>query len=256
MAQKVYIELFDRLTQTKTMHSVTLPIQIGKSVEASNDILLDAKYETISRIHGRIEEDGDQFLYVDDSTNGSSVNGVLLKGAASRISKKDVIRIQNYNLRFVDVEPLIVKHTLGDLTDIGARELLPGMDIGIKSDSGSLTLEDFAADDAQSDWIAKLRYASGDEVTCAILAGAQGHNFKVNNIEQPDQAFDIKAFDVLSINGNRFEVLKFNEPKIVCGNEECHLLNDLNYEEGCQWCGFHLTAAGGRTRVVKSATGK
>ena len=72
----------------------------------------------------------------------------------------------------------------------------------------------------------------------------------VNNGPVRNARVEARPFDVIAIKGDRLELLQPNHEKIVCGNPECHLLNNLPFEENCTWCGYYLAASGSFTRVT------
>lgn len=55
MGDHIQVEVTDRLTGERRVESCKLTLEIGKKPQAPNRILLDDKYRTISRIHGRLE---------------------------------------------------------------------------------------------------------------------------------------------------------------------------------------------------------
>ena len=88
MGDTIQVEVVDRLTGARRVESCRLPLEIGKKPEAASHILLDAKYPTISRIHGRLEQRGAVLVYVDCSSNGTTIAGELLKGRDLRTERR------------------------------------------------------------------------------------------------------------------------------------------------------------------------
>lgn len=253
MGQRVYIEVFDRITGEKYIAHGVLPLQIGKKPESENHICLDPKYETISRVHGLLKAEDDHLLFIDQSSNGTLVNGVFLRDSASRVSKKDIIQIENYNLRLVDFAPFIIKHTLPDLSEVSELAITAGLEAEIALVEGGMKLRNpVQTMPEESTKILRIWFEE-QNIYCEQTQSSSDNIVILNKAVVPEGAFKVNPFDVLEIDGQRFEFLTPDEPKIVCGNVSCHLLNELDFEENCKWCGYHLAGAGGLTRVARSS---
>jgi FHA domain len=250
MGRKVHIEVFDRLTGERNVAEYELPIEIGKQPTTTEAITLDPKYQTISRIHGLIEERGQDIVYTDCSSNGTTIAGLVIKGAPHRLERSDIIGIENYNLRLVELVPIVVKHTGPALEDISHIHLVPGQSMLLTRNEGSLNL--MIGEDAGDGEIVARGKSDSTGIAFEVLDEQLLATFSVNKALVHSAKANTKLFDVVSIGGDRFELLTHGHEKIICGNPDCNLLNDLPFEENCIWCGYYLAAAGGFTRVTPS----
>lgn len=248
MGDRVQIEVIDRLTGERRVESRPLPLEIGKKPQADNHILLDPGYTTISRIHGRLEQRGSGLVYVDDSSNGTTVAGNLVKGGEVALKGGETIQIENYELRIVEATPLIVKHTGPNLQPRSQIMLEPGQSALIKTTETGIALA--GAGEEPVDGVLGRVTFDGAGVVLELEDPALVAEVKRNNGPVGGARVEARIFDVLSIRGDRLELMQPNHEKIVCGNPECHLLNDLPYEENCVWCGYYLAASGSFTRVT------
>ncbi len=90
--------LTDESGKTKEYEIKEEEFLIGR--ESSSDICLDADF--VSRKHAIIRKDGERYLVIDNSANGTIVDGVRLqKGDEREIKHGSVIIIGDANLRFV-----------------------------------------------------------------------------------------------------------------------------------------------------------
>ncbi len=249
MSKRIFIEVKDNLTKERFVSACNLPVQIGKKPNVGNTILLDAKYRTISRIHGFIKEDTKGFVYYDQSANGSYVNEHFVHNQKVRFDKDDLLKIENYHIRLIKADPLTIFQTDQRLSKISEKHLLPGKGFAIRQDGDKIQLVDlnlYSGDDRRD--IVRL-YMRDDKIHCEVNPSYKSEII-LNKSPQSKGKIVLNPFDVLEIDKFRFEILRPGEPKLVCGNTTCHLLNPLSYEENCRWCGRHLTAAGGQTRII------
>lgn len=247
MGDHIQVEVIDRLTGERRVESCELPLEIGKKPEAPNRILLDAKYRTISRIHGRLEQRGPQLVYTDCSSNGTMIAGALLKGQDLLLTGGETLQIENYVLRFVQATPLLIKHTRSDLIARAELQLLPGRSLLLRK--ANVAIEFVDGEQEGQGAVGRIRY-DGGAVFLDLLDPSLVEAVVVNNAPVPNAHVEAQPFDVIAIGGERLELLQPDHEKIVCGNPECHLLNDLPFEENCKWCGYYLAASGSFTRVT------
>lgn len=255
MGKRIHIEVFDSLTNDRFVKAGALPFQIGKQHEVGNAILLDPKHTKISRIHGVVEDVGGALVYRDKSSNGTRMNGRLLSREACPFVQGDVLKIENYVLQIVHLTPIVIFQTTQSLRNLGSRELLPGQGIAIRGKFSELSLHDL------DDWTERHRdnlariCLSGPSILFHMVQSWSGAPLIVNKSPRAEIEIALNLFDVFEFHGNRFEILKLGEAKIVCGSPGCNLLNPLSYEDNCRWCGRHLTASGGHTRIISSDVG-
>jgi hypothetical protein len=247
MGDTIQIEVLDRLTGERRVEQCRLPLEIGKKPEAEHAILLDPKYQTISRIHGRLERRGATVVYMDCSSNGTRVAGQLLKGGDVVLEGGETLQIENYELRLLDTVVLQIKHTGPNLLSRKELSLEPGQSLLVKRADTGIELAEGA--DAGGDAIGRLTY-DGSGITLELRDPALVGAVTVNNGPVRNVRVEARPFDVIGIMGDRLELLQPDHQKIVCGNPECHLLNDLPFEENCTWCGYYLAASGSFTRVT------
>jgi len=248
MGDRVQVEVIDRLTGERRVENCPLPLEIGKKPQAQNHIQLDPRYTTVSRIHGRLEQRGPGLVYVDCSSNGTIVAGKHLKGAEVALSGGEAIQIENYELRLIKAVPLLVKHTGPNLRPRSEFAVEAGQSLLIKAADTSIALMEPVGE--ESEGVAARLTFDGAAVVLEIEDPALAAGVKRNNSPISGTRVEARFFDVLSIRGDRLELLQPDHQKIVCGNPECHLLNDLPYEENCVWCGYYLAASGSFTRVT------
>jgi hypothetical protein len=268
MQEKVYLGVRNHDTGDYFVAACSLPAQIGRQHDMHNQVLLDPKYRTISRIHGMIERTPRGFVYTDSSTSGSRIGGLVVRDSRVALSPSFQIEIENYTINRVDITPFIVVATTSALEALQTSEILPGRGVGIATwsaiharhparkpavDGAGAELElidlnrwteweiqaigHFAASDDRPAWIGT------GEPTTPILRNK-------SPLPKGQQRIPLSALDVLEIAGMRFEVLHPHEPRVVCGYDRCHLLNPPPLEANCRFCGRHLANAGGFSRIL------
>ena len=132
MHDKLLIGVLDRTTNDYYVTACTAPIQIGKQHDVGNQILLDPKYQGVSRVHGVIEQGAHGYVYADKSKNGSQVSGILIRNSRSALGRGFEIRVENYTLSEVELAPMVVLQSDAQSKVVGQMELLPGRGIGLK----------------------------------------------------------------------------------------------------------------------------
>lgn len=248
MGQSLHVEIYDRSNGSRTVQVCDAPFEIGKQPQTASAIRLDPNQVTISRVHGRIELTGDVIVYTDSSSNGSTVAGTFLKGKGQAVSYGDVIKIENYELRILEVRAVLIKHTTAGLDVLGEQEIDPGGSLVLtKTDKLSLLPD---TPEANEQPVIGRIHSDGITVTIELYDTGAQTSTVVNKHQSQDGPVSAKVDDVVEINGDRFEILRRDQKKIVCGNAACHLLNDLPFEENCDWCGHYLAASGSFTRVT------
>lgn len=131
MQEKIYLGVKNHATGDYYVVACTVPVQIGKQHDVNNQILLDPRYRTISRVHGMIEKTSRGYIYSDSSANGSRVGGLVVRDSKVALSPSFQIDIENYSITKVEAHPFIILSTTPDLLQIQSVELLPGRGYGI-----------------------------------------------------------------------------------------------------------------------------
>lgn len=248
MGGSIQIEVVDRLTGERRVEDCRLPLEIGKKPEAANHIQLDPKYRTVSRVHGRLEQRDNGLVYVDCSSNGTTIAGRLLKGEERALKGGETLKIENYDLYILDSAPLLVKHTAPTMVPRGEFALPPGKLMHLSVDADGVHLAE--AETEGEGQVAAILSFDGSHVILDIQDADLVEAVTLNNGPVTGMHVEARPFDVIGVRGDRLELLKPDHDKIVCGNPDCHLLNDLPYEENCTWCGYYLAASGSFTRVT------
>lgn len=148
-------------------------------------------------------------------------------------------------MRLIAVMPLHIKHTGPNLLSRAELSLPPGQTLLVRKFDGGIALAEGEPQEAG----ARISY-DGSAVVLELLDSSLVGAVTVNNATVTGVRIEAQPFDVIAIGGERLELLQPDHEKIVCGNSECHLLNDLPYEENCKWCGYYLAASGSFTRVT------
>jgi pSer/pThr/pTyr-binding forkhead associated (FHA) protein len=250
MSSKIHVEIIDRSTGKRAVQLVSLPVEIGKQPTSQSCIRLDPTQVTISRVHGRIAASDDGgFVYTDSSSNGTTVDGTFVKGAERKFAVGDAIRIETFDLRIVELHSALIKHTDRNLKQIAEIRVAPGDAVLISRNDTGLTFAPEGEGDGGDSAVGRLLFDGNfatletDDKDLASQVLLNGHPPKHTPVEA-------RVFDVMQFGGDRLELLRPDASKIVCGNPECHLLNDLPFEENCVWCGYYLAASGSFTRVT------
>ena len=97
MQEKLYLGVRNNATGDYYVVACSLPVQIGKQHDVKNQVLLDPRYRTISRIHGMIERTQRGYVYTDSSANGSRVGGLVVRVGSRMVDTS--IRTQLQKLR-------------------------------------------------------------------------------------------------------------------------------------------------------------
>ena len=268
MDEKVYLGIRNHDTGDYYVAGCTLPTQIGRQHDMDNQILLDPKYRTISRIHGKIERTSRGFVYTDSSTSGSRVGGLVVRDSRVALAQNFEIEIENYTVSRVELTPFVILSTNDQLDEVQRLEVLPGRGVGIatldairkrypdRKPASSKPGMAYELIDLNrwTNWdIASVgRFELTDQVPVWVSAGQSGVAVRRNKSPiPPTQArTPLAALDVIEFGAMRFEVLHPHEPRVVCGYERCHLLNPPPLEANCRFCGRHLANAGGFSRIL------
>lgn len=268
MHDKIYLGIKNHDTGDYYVTACTLPAQIGRQHDMRNQVLLDPRYRTISRIHGMIEKTSRGFVYTDSSTSGSRVGGLVVRDSRVALSPNFEIEIENYTVSRVEITPFVVLSTTAKLDEVQKVELLPGRGTGVAElnaishrypdrkspvqvPGATLALLDlnrwtnweietvgrFELTDNHPVWVMSERLRVGVRRNKSVLPKTQ-------------ERTQLAALDVIEVGPMRFEVLHPHEPRVVCGYERCHLLNPPPLEANCRFCGRHLANAGGFSRIL------
>ncbi|MDX2157487.1 MAG: FHA domain-containing protein [Hyphomicrobiaceae bacterium] len=271
MQEKVYLGIKNHDTGDYYVTACTLPAQIGRQHDMRNQVLLDPRYRTISRIHGMIERTPRGFVYTDSSTSGSRVGGLVVRDSRVALSPSFQIEIENYTVSRVDITPFVILSTTDKLDEVQALDVLPGRGIGVAElaevaeirkrfpsrqspvDVAGATLE-LVDLNRWTEWDIRTigRFELGDQGPVWVTDGQPTQQIRRNKSPIPPQQerTPLVALDVLEVGSMRFEVLHPHEPRVVCGYERCHLLNPPPLEANCRFCGRHLANAGGFSRIL------
>jgi len=266
MQEKIYLGVKNHATGDYFVAACMLPVQIGKQHDVKNQVLLDPRYPTISRIHGMIERTSRGFVYTDSSANGSRVGGLVVRDSRVALSPNFQIEIENYTISRVDVEPVIVLSTGPDLVELQTLELLPGRGIGVgevrairaKSPQRTSGLGDRQARhelldlNRWTEWDLPTvgRLEINDRQVVWVTADGVRADIRKNKAPVTQSRTPLVSLDVIEIDGTRLEVMHPHESRIVCGYDRCHLLNPPPLEANCRFCGHHLANSGGFSRIL------
>ena len=266
MQEKLYLGIKNHATGDYFVAACSLPAQIGKQHDVNNQILLDPKYRTISRIHGMIERTSRGFVYTDSSANGSRVGGLVVRDSRVALAPTFQIEIENYTISRVEVHVFTVLSTTAGLKELQTLELLPGRGLGvgearsinkknparipaINANDGSHEMIDL---NRWTEWDLPLigRLEVADQQAVWVAADAQTVPVRKNKSPITQARTPLASLDVIEIDGTRIEILKPHESRIVCGYDRCHLLNPPPLEANCRFCGHHLANSGGFSRLL------
>lgn len=271
MQDKLYLGIKNHDTGDYYVAACSLPAQIGRQHDMHNQVLLDPKYRSISRIHGMIERTPRGFVYTDNSTSGSRVGGLVVRDSRVALPPAFHIEIENYTISRVDVSPIVIFATTDRLVDVQSLEVLAGRGVGVAEiehvaaarkrlpthdrvvdvPGATLALVDL---NRWTEWEIPTsgRFELSDKTV--VWVGARSSRLPVKRNKAPVSAAQdrtpLAVLDVIEVGTMRFEVLHPHEPRVVCGYDHCHLLNPPPLEENCRFCGRHLANAGGFSRIV------
>ncbi len=254
MQDKIYLGVRNHTTGDYYVAACVLPVQIGRDKNANNQILLDWRYPTISRVHGTIEKSSRGLVYRDQSANGSRVGGLVVRDSQVGLSPQFQIEIENYTISRVEVEPYVIIGTDADLVVQQSIELLPGRGVGVASHGAQRGEPLFHLLDLNR-WIEGEMPQVGkfeviDHQPVWVMASDASAKVLRNKSPIVQARTPLTSLDVLEIDGWRFELLLPHDSRIVCGYERCHLLNPPPLEANCRFCGRHLANSGGFSRIL------
>ncbi|MBS0242206.1 MAG: hypothetical protein JSS20_08505 [Proteobacteria bacterium] len=267
MHEKVYLGIRNHDTGEYFIASCTLPAQIGRQHDMHNQVLLDPRYRTISRIHGMIERTSRGFVYTDSSTSGSRVGGLVVRDSRVALPTNFEIEIENYTISRVEITPFVVLATNDKLDEVQRLEIMPGRGVGIAEldairrrypdrkpvvETPGATLEMLDLNrwtNWDIDLVGRIEFAADHPVW---VAGKTKLNVRRNKapIAPGQERTTLAVLDVIEVGPMRFEVLHPHEPRVVCGYDRCHLLNPPPLEANCRFCGRHLANAGAFSRIL------
>jgi hypothetical protein len=249
----IEIEILDRLSHAKFVIFRSVPAIIGRN-DFFSDRTANAGKDTkaISRSHFTIEQRQSGIQLRDHSRNGCTVDGRTIHNAAAPLSPASVIAIGRYELRVRPFSSLVVKQTSPALVDISEIALSAGQTVLLTTDGSNVRIVDH---DPSVPAILVLTESSGF-IHCRKGDDATKHPLTVNKKAIVEEEFKLALRDVLASPGARFEIHKSDRASIVCGNPECRLLNEPVFENNCIWCGYHLAAGGGLSRIIRALPGE
>lgn len=248
MQERIYLGVRNHDTGEYFVAACTLPAQIGRQHDVNNQVLLDPKYRTVSRIHGMIERTQRGFVYTDNSASGSRVGGLVVRDSRVALQPLFKIDIENYTIERVELSPFIILQTDARLLEIDRSELVPGRGLGVVTGSGNPVLTDL---NRWTEWDKPqiCRFETLDQQPVLVI-DSNTTPIRRNKSVVAQQRTPLVSLDVIEIGGFRFEILHPHEHRIVCGYDRCHLLNAPPIEANCRFCGRHLANAGGFSRVL------
>jgi len=268
MQDKIYLGIRNHDTGDYYVAACTLPAQIGRQHDMRNQVLLDPRYRTVSRIHGMIERTSRGFVYTDSSTSGSRVGGLVVRDSRVALQPNFEIEIENYTISRVEITPFVVLSTTDKLDEVQKLEVLPGRGIGVveigaitqrypdrkptvQTPGATLELLDL---NRWTNWDIETagRFELTDNHPVWVISERSRATVRRNKsiVPKTQERTQLAPLDVIEVGPMRFEVLHPHEPRVVCGYDRCHLLNPPPLEANCRFCGRHLANAGGFSRIL------
>ncbi|MEO8651216.1 MAG: FHA domain-containing protein [Hyphomicrobiaceae bacterium] len=250
MTDKVYLSISNDVTGEHYVAGCRLPVRFGKHPDSDNQVLFDAKFRTISRVHGTIESTSRGLHYTDTSSNGSRVGGLVVRDAKVALSPRFEIEIGDYHVRPVEASPLTILTTEMALLELQRMELLPGRGVGVVRRGSTLAIADL---NRWTEWdkptVATFQIVA-DQSLLVVENADNGPPILINKSTVNKPRTVLSPLDVVEINHIRFEVLDPHMKSIVCSHETCQLLNRPPHEQNCKWCGRHLANTGAISRIL------
>jgi len=268
MHDRIYLGIKNHDTGDYYVAACTLPAQIGRQHDMRNQVLLDPRYRTISRIHGMIERTSRGFVYTDSSTSGSRIGGLVVRDSRVALPANFEIEIENYTVSRVEITPFVILSTNANLDEVQRIEVLPGRGVGIaeinaitqrypdrsptvQAPGANLELLDL---DRWTNWEIENvgHFELTDNHPVWVMPKRSRMIVRRNKavVSEKQERTQLAGLDVIEIGPMRFEVLHPHEPRVICGYERCHLLNPPPLEANCRFCGRHLANAGGFSRIL------
>ncbi len=248
MLEKIYLGVKDHETGDYYVSACTLPVQIGRKDGVNNQILLGYDKKPVSRIHGMIERTARGFVYRDSSSNGSRIGGLAVKDSRVALSPVFQIDIGSYTISRVDQQPFLVLSTDDRLIERQRLEVLPGRGIGVTAAGRGYDMIDL---NRWTEWDKPIvGHFENVEQRAVWVATDRSVQMRRNKSPITQERNVLETLDVVFIDKMRFEILHPHEPRIVCGGDDCHLLNRPPLEANCRYCGRHLGNTGGFSRVL------
>ena len=250
MNEKLYLSISNDVTGEQYVASCILPARLGKHPDSGNQVLFDAKFRTISRVHGTIESTPRGLHYTDTSSNGSRIGGLVVRDAKVALSPRFDIEIGDYHVRPAEAEPLTILTTETALLELQRMELLPGRGIGVVRRGATLALADL---NRWTEWdrptVATFQVVA-DQNLLIVDDDEAGPPIRINKSPVSKARTALSPLDVVEIEHVRFEVLDPHLKSIVCSHDTCQLLNRPPHEQNCKWCGRHLANTGAISRIL------
>jgi len=250
MTDKLYLSISNDVTGEHYVAGCRLPVRLGKHPDSDNQVLFDAKFRTISRVHGTIESTSRGLHYTDTSSNGSRVGGLVVRDAKVALSPRFEIEIGDYHVRPIEASPLTILTTEAALLELQRMDLLPGRGVGIVRRGSTLAIADL---NRWTEWDKQLVatfQVVADQSVLAVENTDDGPPVMINKSTVNKPRATLSPLDVVEINHIRFEVLDPQMKSIVCSHETCQLLNHPPHEQNCKWCGRHLANTGAISRIL------
>jgi hypothetical protein len=250
MTDKLYLSINNEVTGEHYVAGCRLPVRLGKHPDSDNQVLFDAKFRTISRVHGTIESTSRGLHYTDTSSNGSRVGGLVVRDAKVALSPRFDIEIGDYHIRPIEASPLTILTTEAALLELQRMDLLPGRGVGIVRRGSTLAITDL---NRWTEWDKQLVatfQVVADQNVLAVENADDGPRVTINKSTVNKPRTSLSPLDVVEVDHIRFEVLDPQMKSIVCSHETCQLLNCPPHEQNCKWCGRHLANTGAISRIL------
>lgn len=246
MPKPDFIEVVDTRTGSTFVLRLEVPLSIGRRPTGSAVVILDPADKTISSQHGVIEHIQGGLIYRDTSTNGTVIQGKRIKNSFEVLGDAFEIGIRNYRIRPVAANPLLVCFISVQNTVSEYAELMPGNYVSLMPPTGKRRLIRIQANmEPNARAIANFIHRGAS----IYLSRGDGHGVAINNRDAASDQIEVKAGDVVTIGGERVEILTHDMNRIVCGHATCRLLNPPQIHALCKWCGHDLANTNSVSRI-------
>lgn len=255
----ISVSYLDRSTGEERTVYRQFPLEAGRSVEQGrNGLQITDGGDRVSRRHFVIRRGEGAGLYLEDtSSNGTLVlddgrgrtNILLRRGEVVPLGKTIKIAVGQ-------VEMKIRRGGLSKSVlrwPYHSRYFTCGMVVGKPFYLGR-------------DWDEADLVLSEEDNTVsrrhALMTPLQGGRFRLKNVSSRNfllfnnfkmlksgDELTASAGDAFSMGSQRVQLLDVNQPMLECQNPSCRLLNLLDHEMECRWCGKHLS--NGKTVMIR-----
>ncbi len=232
------------------VHFVPIPAKIGRRQDGDMHVVLhdlDPEKPRISKFHASLEDEGDErFFVIDQSTNGTTVDGRSCPKGGKLPARVDasIIGIEHYRLRLVK-RPVL---ELVDVMDGHPPEqnerwpLLPGIPVVIGDINGDTqVLGGECLDMPNADHVITPRIhlkASGQGLDWIATVSPELKGVWLNEKPAPTKGwFAVRENDMLKVGERRFAVIRYRTAPVQCGVPNCRLLTVPSFPPAiCRFC--------------------